>query len=116
MTDMHFSPEAQRWVEVVLIWIGFGTLAGLLARAILPGRAPYGPLGTVVLGIMGTTLGLFIASRLVEPGEFTNPINPIGLVAATIGTFVMMIVYRCMLAIHLRFENGNEEGEEEEEE
>jgi uncharacterized membrane protein YeaQ/YmgE (transglycosylase-associated protein family) len=114
---MHFSPEAQQWVNTVLIWIGFGTLAGLLARAILPGRAPYSALGTVVLGIMGTTLGLFIASRLInEPNEFTNPINPIGLVAATIGTFIMIICYRSLLAIHLRFENEEEEEEEEDEE
>lgn len=112
---MHFSPLAQQWVNTVLIWVGFGTLAGLLARGILPGRAPYGALGTVVLGIIGTTFGLFVASRLVEPEDFTNPINPIGLVAATIGTFFVIIGYRCLLAMHLRFDNGEEEEEEEEE-
>jgi len=111
---MHFSPEAQQWVNVVLIWVGFGTIAGLLARGILPGRAPYGALGTVVLGIIGTTLGLFVVSRLVKPGEFTNPINPIGLVAATIGTFVVIIFYRCLLAMHLHYERDGEEEEEEE--
>lgn len=113
---MHFSPVAQQWVNVVLIWVGFGTIAGLLARGILPGRTPYGALGTVVLGILGTTLGLFVVSRLVEPGEFTKPINPIGLVAATIGTFIMMIGYRCILAMHLRFEHGQDEEEDEDEE
>ena len=107
--------EAQQWVNTILIWIGFGTLAGLLARAILPGRAPYGALGTVVLGIMGTTLGLFIASRLInKPDTLANPINPVGLVAATVGTFIMIICYRSLLAMHLRFETGKEEVEEAE--
>lgn len=114
---MHFSPEAQQWVNTVLIWIGFGTLAGLLARGILPGRAPYSALGTVVLGIMGTTLGLFVASRLIdEPSAFSNPINPVGLVAATVGTFIMIICYRSLLAMHLHFETGEDEEEEAEEE
>ena len=46
----ELSPFAQTWLNVVLIWIGFGSLAGLLARAILPLAEPAGSLPTLTLG------------------------------------------------------------------
>jgi hypothetical protein len=33
----------------VLVWIGFGTVVGLLAKGIMPGRVPGGAIATVVL-------------------------------------------------------------------
>ena len=50
----ELSPLAQSWVPIVLIWIGFGSLAGLLARAILPLAQPSGSLSTLTLGITGS--------------------------------------------------------------
>ena len=32
MPELEFSQVAQHWANVVLIWVGFGSLAGLLAR------------------------------------------------------------------------------------
>jgi len=91
------SEIAQQWVNVTLIWIGFGTLAGLLARAILPGRDPGGAVSTLVIGITGSTLGLLVlsyfSSRFWE-GEPSNPISPVGLLAATGGAFVLLSAYR----------------------
>lgn len=95
------SETAQQWVNVVLIWIGFGTLAGLLARAILPGRDPAGAVATLVVGITGSTIGLLVlsyfSSRFWE-AEPTNPISPVGLLAATGGAFVLLAAYRVMIA------------------
>ena len=51
MPDFELSNVAQQWINVTLIWVGFGTLAGLLARTLLPGREPQGAVGTVVIGI-----------------------------------------------------------------
>ena len=36
MPELELSPAAQQWVNVVLIWVGFGTLSGLLAMLVLP--------------------------------------------------------------------------------
>ena len=36
MPDFTLSPAAQHWIYVVLIWVGFGTLAGLLATVVFP--------------------------------------------------------------------------------
>jgi len=41
----------------VVAWIALGLVAGLVARALLPGRAPRGVVLTAVLGILGALLG-----------------------------------------------------------
>jgi uncharacterized membrane protein YeaQ/YmgE (transglycosylase-associated protein family) len=99
--DLAFSQPAQQWVNVVLIWIGFGTLAGLLAKAVLPGRDPQGTIGTMVVGIAGSTIGLLVFYRLClgAPANNTfNPISPIGMLAAAAGAFAVLIGYRVMVA------------------
>jgi uncharacterized membrane protein YeaQ/YmgE (transglycosylase-associated protein family) len=93
MPELEFSPAAQHWVNVVLIWIGFGTLAGLLARVILPARQPSGPVLTLLLGIVGSLLGLLALSLLFR-GRQLNPISPLGFLAATAAAFLLLLLYR----------------------
>ena len=93
MPELEFSPAAQHWVNVVLIWIGFGTLAGLLARVILPARQPSGPVLTLLLGIVGSLIGLLALSLLFR-GRQLNPISPLGFLAATAAAFLLLILYR----------------------
>ncbi|MBN2292107.1 MAG: GlsB/YeaQ/YmgE family stress response membrane protein [Pirellulales bacterium] len=101
MGELEFSQTAQQWVNVVLIWIGFGTLAGLAAKMILPGRDPNGPIGTVLLGVFGSTIGLAILSKLVTFSGTNNPMNPIspmGMIAAVAGAFATLVIYRVAIA------------------
>ena len=53
MPELELSQTAQHWTNIVLIWIGFGIVAGLLARLLLPGREPAGAAGTLVIGVLG---------------------------------------------------------------
>jgi uncharacterized membrane protein YeaQ/YmgE (transglycosylase-associated protein family) len=57
MPELTLSPAVQHWIYVVLIWVGFGTLAGLLATVIFPLRH-VGPFSAMVIGIAGSTIGL----------------------------------------------------------
>lgn len=93
MPDFELSSVAQQWINVTLIWVGFGTLAGLLARALIPGKEPEGAVGTVVIGIVGTAVGLGVLSWALDRPTF-NPISPLGFFAAVGGAFVLVIVYR----------------------
>ena len=50
-------------------WIVFGLLAGLIAKAIMPGRDPGGVIVTIVLGIVGTIIGGFIGRAVLGYGR-----------------------------------------------
>jgi uncharacterized membrane protein YeaQ/YmgE (transglycosylase-associated protein family) len=93
MPDITLSPAAQQWVYVVLIWVGFGTLAGLLATLILPLRRSIGPFAIIAMGIVGSTIGLLGLTWLF-PDKPLNPISPLGFLAATIGAFLLLVLHR----------------------
>jgi uncharacterized membrane protein YeaQ/YmgE (transglycosylase-associated protein family) len=93
----ELSPIAQHWIAVVLIRIGFGSLAGMLARAFLPLKEPSGALATMTLGIAGSTAGLAVLSWLLTGQQF-NPIGPVGFVAATAGALALLLLYALLHA------------------
>jgi uncharacterized membrane protein YeaQ/YmgE (transglycosylase-associated protein family) len=97
MPGLEFSPAAQHWINVVLIWIGFGTLAGLLAMVLLPIKRPEHPLGMLLLGILGSTVGLLGLTYLLSGRQF-NPISPVGFAAATVGAFAVLLFSRSFTA------------------
>jgi uncharacterized membrane protein YeaQ/YmgE (transglycosylase-associated protein family) len=92
MSEIALSQNAQQWVNVVLIWIGFGTLAGLLASVLLPLRGSLTPFSVMGMGIVGSMVGLFALSWLF-PGQTFNPISPVGFFAASIGSFLLLLLH-----------------------
>jgi len=85
----------QRWANDVLVWIGFGTVVGLLAKAIMPGRDPGGAIATLVMGIGGTIIGCGVFSYF-SGGQRVTPISPAGMAVATGGAFVILFFYRLL--------------------
>ena len=73
-----------------LAWIIIGLLAGLIAKAITPGRDPSGCLITIVIGIAGAVLAGFLGQQLhwYRPGEGA------GFLAAIVGAVLILLVYR----------------------
>jgi uncharacterized membrane protein YeaQ/YmgE (transglycosylase-associated protein family) len=88
-------PQYELWAHLLLEWIGFGTLVGLLAKAIMPGRDPGGAVVTLALGIAGTVIGLGILNYFL-PGQHVTPISPLGLAVATGGSFVLLLIYKLL--------------------
>jgi len=106
MMELDLSPEAQHWLNAVLIWIGFGTLAGLLALIVLPVRRPNGPVAALLLGVCGSMVGLSGLS-FAAGGRDLNPISPLGFLAATAGAFLLLLLYRAACAvIERRYEDS----------
>ena len=96
-------PEAfQQWANLVLVWIGFGTLVGLLAKAIMPGRDPGGAVATLLMGMGGAVIGCGILAFFL-PSMRVKPISVLGFVVATAGAFVLLFFYR-LLAGYFFFE------------
>ncbi len=89
MIELELSQPAQYWASVALIWIGLGIVAGLVARMLVPVREP-GAVGTLVIGILGSTAGLWTLS-LVVADRPVNPISPAGFFAACLGAFVLLL-------------------------
>jgi uncharacterized membrane protein YeaQ/YmgE (transglycosylase-associated protein family) len=94
MFDGNLMELAQQAAHEVLIWIGFGTLVGLCAKGIMPGRDPGGTVATVLMGIGGSIIGCGTLLFFVE-GRVT-PISPVGFAAATGGAFLLLFFYRLL--------------------
>lgn len=84
-----------QWANYFLVWVGFGTLVGLLAKAILPGKDPGGAFATVIIGVIGSIIGAGTLVFFSESLRIT-PISPVGFVVAIAGTSLLLIVYRLL--------------------
>ncbi len=93
MQNWQFSPELQHLYQDILVWIGFGTVVGLVAKAIMPGRDPGGPIVTVILGIAGSVIGCGIAGCFLDDQRIT-PISLVGSLVAIAGAFGLLALYR----------------------
>ena len=74
----------------ILLFLVFGLVVGLLARAIMPGRQSMGLLATMVLGVIGSFVGGFLAS-LVTDSRITD-FNTAGIIGSIIGAMVVLLV------------------------
>jgi uncharacterized membrane protein YeaQ/YmgE (transglycosylase-associated protein family) len=92
---LELSGQARYWVELVLTWIGFGTVVGLAAKAIMPGRDPGGSIVTLLLGIVGTIIGCGV-TMLATRGQTVSPISPVGFGVGTAGAFTLLLFYRLL--------------------
>jgi uncharacterized membrane protein YeaQ/YmgE (transglycosylase-associated protein family) len=69
--------------ELVLVWIGFGTVVALLASLILPGRNPGGTLASVLVGIFGSVIRI-------------TPVSIYGFPIALFATTLLLAIYRIL--------------------
>ncbi len=88
----------------VLGWVIFGLIAGVIAKAIMPGRDPGGAIVTILLGIVGAVIGGFIGRALGfgGSGDVNEPGFIMSLVFSVIGALVVLAVYRLMTGRSLR--------------
>lgn len=85
----------------IIGWIVFGLIAGLIAKAIMPGRDPGGVIITLLLGIAGSLIGGFIGQALFgygrpvnDSGDLTQPGFLMSLVLAVVGAIALLAIYR----------------------
>jgi uncharacterized membrane protein YeaQ/YmgE (transglycosylase-associated protein family) len=68
-----------------------GLIAGAIARFVVPGPDPMGWIGTIVLGIVGSFVGGFLAN-LIFGG--TVALSPAGWIGSILGAIIALLVWR----------------------
>jgi uncharacterized membrane protein YeaQ/YmgE (transglycosylase-associated protein family) len=101
MTDQSLAEIAAQAAHEILLWVGFGTLVGLAAKAVMPGRDPGGTLATLLMGIAGSVIGCGTMTFISSEQRIT-PISPMGFVLATAGAFVLLFFHRLLAGSMVR--------------
>jgi uncharacterized membrane protein YeaQ/YmgE (transglycosylase-associated protein family) len=78
----------------IISWILLGFLAGLIAKALMPGEERGGCIVTTLLGIGGALLGGFLASILGLGDPIDEFFDLSTWVAAIIGAVVILAIWR----------------------
>ena len=85
----------------IIAWIVVGLFAGLVAKALMPGKEPGGLIVTVLLGIAGAFVGGFLAVSFgISDGVNNFDVGTV--VLAIAGALLLLIVYRSLFSGRLR--------------
>ena len=79
------------WTILGLILIGL--IAGLIARAVIPGKQSMGILLTIVLGIVGSFVGGFLGFLLFGSDPNGGFLQPSGIIGSILGAIVVLGLY-----------------------
>ena len=78
-----------------IIWtVIVGLVVGAIAKLLMPGKDPGGCVVTILLGIGGAMLAGFLGRAL---NFYSEPTDGAGFVAAIVGAFVILLLYRLIL-------------------
>ena len=70
----------------IIGWLVLGLVAGAIARLLVPGRDQMGWGGTLLLGLVGSLLGGFLAQLLFND-------ETVGLFGSVIGAVIALLAY-----------------------
>jgi len=83
-----------------ILWtLLIGLVAGALAKLIMPGRDPGGIIVTMLLGVAGAFVAGFLGRAM---GWYTDVGDSPGLIAAVIGSVLLLAVYRLLVGMRTR--------------
>ncbi|GAA2747770.1 MULTISPECIES: GlsB/YeaQ/YmgE family stress response membrane protein [Kitasatospora] len=78
----------------VISWILLGLVAGAIAKFLLPGRDPGGLIITTLIGIAGSFVGGWLASKVLHKSISAHFFDPATWISAIAGALVLLIAYR----------------------
>lgn len=77
----------------VLSWIVVGLIAGWLAGQVMRGGG-YGPIGDIVIGIIGGLVGGYLAGALFGVPDAVNGFNVVSIIVAFVGAMLAIWLSR----------------------
>ena len=81
----------------IIAFIILGLLAGLIAKAIMPGKDPGGYIVTAVIGIVGALVGGFLAAALFGAHPLDEFFDISTWLTAIIGSIILLAIYRVVV-------------------
>jgi uncharacterized membrane protein YeaQ/YmgE (transglycosylase-associated protein family) len=75
----------------IIVFIVIGLVAGLIARAVMPGRQSMGLLATTLLGMAGSLVGGLIGN-LFTPGQPFFALRASGLIMSVLGALLVLFL------------------------
>ena len=81
----------------IIAFIILGLLAGLIAKALLPGSDPGGLIITTIIGIVGALLGGFLAAALFGAHPLDEFFDISTWLTAIIGSIILLALYRLVV-------------------
>lgn len=80
----------------IIAWIVLGLLAGMIAKAIMPGGERVGLILTTVLGIVGALLGGFLATALGLGDPIDEFFDLSTWIAAVVGALIILWIWQAI--------------------
>ncbi len=81
----------------IIAFIILGLLAGIIAKALLPGSDPGGFIITTIIGVVGALLGGFIAAALFDAHPLDEFFDISTWLTAIVGAALLLIIYRMVV-------------------
>ncbi|MGI8796075.1 MAG: GlsB/YeaQ/YmgE family stress response membrane protein [Acidimicrobiia bacterium] len=81
-------------IGLLLAMVLVGLLAGAIARLVVPGRDPMSIPATILLGLVGSFVGGFLADALFRSDAEDRGFGPAGLFGSIVGAVIVLLVYR----------------------
>ena len=75
----------------LIAFILIGLIAGLLARAVLPGNQSMGLVATTLLGMVGSLIGGLVGSLFNTNGRMFD-LHPAGIIMSVLGSVVVLLL------------------------
>ena len=74
----------------IILFILFGLIVGLIARALMPGRQKMGILGTALLGMTGSFMGGALVSLVTD--ERLTDLHTAGIIGSVLGAILLLVL------------------------
>ncbi|MFC9943940.1 GlsB/YeaQ/YmgE family stress response membrane protein [Streptomyces pratensis] len=78
----------------IIAWIFIGLLAGVIAKALLPGKDPGGIIITMLIGIAGGLLGGWLGKVIFGVDSIDGFFDLSTWIAAIAGSIILLVLYR----------------------
>jgi uncharacterized membrane protein YeaQ/YmgE (transglycosylase-associated protein family) len=80
----------------IIALVVLGLVAGLIAKAIMPGRDPGGLLVTMLIGVAGALIGGVLAGALFDADPLDDFFDFSTWITAIVGALILLVLYRAV--------------------